>query len=221
MAVIFAVVIVLLVRLNGELFGVAPSPSAIQTQAATSSPSAAPPSFGPTPPTGTGAPSPLPQATLAGDVPGPDATVPPNTPVLPGLELASLVDAWQALDLTCVSKPGIVANSGAGFNVHCEGTDPAANADIVADSGYWTPGGIQMVSAAVTTITANQIDGPAVADRWLVPFAQLLGGDPAAAWVRDHVGDEACGQGCTEVVGGIRYSYYYGRLGSQELFIGQ
>jgi hypothetical protein len=160
-----------------------------------------------------------PEPSLAGEAPGPDATIPPGVPTIPDVDIGALVSVWAALGLACESSTGSFPGTEGGYNVHCERTDTPANVDVVANAVYWTPEGVQTISILFTPIGDDALDAAAAATQWIYPFADLIGGQAATAWIQEHVGDEACGESCTVVIGGSQLSYYSGRLGSQKFSI--
>lgn len=213
-----AIILVVLIRTNGGFVG-----SAAGSPPPTNQGTATPPSTTPAePPTLTAEPtdSAAPAPTLAGEFPGPDATVPANVEVLPGLDLAAVTGLWQSQGMTCESHFGGVPDSGGGFDVHCERHDDEADVDVTADALYWTTNGVQAASISVNPISADgTLDGSAVADEWIIPFASLVGGEDVATWAQSHAGSESCRLGCSEVVSGYHLEYDSGSRGGQELFV--
>jgi hypothetical protein len=139
---------------------------------------------------------------------------------MPNLRIDAIAGLWEALGLTCTSSMSTFPDSAALFgNLYCEGTDQATNVDVVAEAVYWTPDGIQLAHVGFTTIREQELDYAASADRWILPFAHLAGGDAVTKWVRDHVGSASCHLGCDALVAGDQLEYEFGRLGAQELFI--
>jgi hypothetical protein len=165
----------------------------------------------------TSAPTTVPQPTLMGEFPGPNATVPPGAPVLSDLKLDDLATLWASLGLPCLSHTSGGPTSPASYNVHCEGADPAADVEVVADAAYWTFDGVATMSIGVHPTSDGSIDAAAAASDWVVPFAHLAAGDAAVAWVRSHIADSACADGCTKVFRGAVLAYYTGTRGGGTL----
>lgn len=182
------------------------------------------PTDGPSPATPSGPvetsppPTTLPQPTLYGEFPGPDATVPPGQPVIADLSFDELAGLWASLGLSCRSHASGGPESPAAFNVHCEGGDPTADMEVVAEADYWTLDGVATMHMDVGPISDGSVDPGVAAERWVLPFAELAGGSAAVAWVNDHIGDSSCRLGCTTDVRGSDLSYYSGSRGGQELF---
>lgn len=189
------------------------SPTSISTPAPTRSDEPAP--------TGSDEPATqpsLPEPTLWGTFPGPNETIPPGQPVIAGLTLDELAAVWSSLRLSCVATPvGLSPESAAAYGVYCEGRDPSSDLDVVAEAGYWTVDGIAIMQVILVP-NSSPIDAGTAAEDWVVPFAELAGGDVAVAWVRNHVGDASCFQGCTIPIRGADLSYYSGVGAAQELF---
>jgi len=170
----------------------------------------APPSFEPT--------APLPQPTLIGEFPGPKATVPPHQPVLAGLTFDQVTRVWASLGFSCESYASGGPESAAAWHVHCEDGNPNDAVMATAELSYWTLDGIATMSVSVNPNTFDgSLDAERAAIRWVVPFADLIGGEPIVAWVHDHIGDPNCLNDCVKRIGDGRLVYSGGLRGSQGL----
>jgi len=163
------------------------------------------------------APSAVPEASITGDVPGPDATVPPGVPVIPGLRIEALVGLWESVGLTCKSSAGSFPGSRGGYHVYCERMDKQSNVEYVAESVYWTSDGVQTITLSITSINDEAIDGAAPARELLLPSAGLVAGDTARVWVQDRMSTATCRGGCTNDMGGSQLYFEVGRLGTHVL----
>jgi hypothetical protein len=217
-AVIVVVIAVLLLRASGGIVGGAKqsqSPDAsVGSQPQGSSAAMTSPGTVPT-----SDPSVMPDGTLTGDVPAPNATVPAQVPVIAGLRIESVVGLWQSLGLECKSYLGAFPGTPGGYSLECEHRDTAANVDVVAEAAYWTSEGVQAISISATSINGQAIDGNATATSWLVPTLRLAGGDTATTWLQAHMGPTTCRDDCAGIFGGGRISFSVGNLGGQNLHI--
>jgi hypothetical protein len=214
----FVILAVFVLRENAALTGGLPSPSPEATQGAERSPAStesaiASPSEG-----AASSPTVVPEASLTGELPGADATVPPGVPVIPGLRIEAVVGLWQSMGLACESRSGSFPGTAGGYNVHCERSDPTTNVDVVADAVYWNLDGVQTISLSINSTNGEAIDGARVSDL-LLPSAELTGGGVIRRWVEDRTGTASCAYGCTEVIDGRRLSLSVGLLGSHTLYI--
>jgi hypothetical protein len=164
------------------------------------------------------APTTLPEPTLFGEFPGPDATVPPEQHVITGLRLDNLTGLWASLGLSCFSHPSGGPESAASYNVHCEAADPATNVEVVAGADYWTFQHVRTIDVNVGSITMDgAVDAPSAAREWVLPFAALMGGKPLVAWVEEHIADPTCLDGCKKVIRDSNLTYIIGSRGGQIL----
>ena len=171
-------------------------------------------------PTALEIPSVRPTTVLTGDVPGPDATVPAGVPIITGLRIDALADTWESLGLTCVSWEGGFDGGGGGFTIHCEGTDPGANAQFVGEAVYWTVDGVQTATVIIASIDGGPVVGSAaVADRLFAPTAWLVGGDSARSFVQANVSSKDCPDGCDRALAGSLLSIEVGHNGFQSIHI--
>lgn len=144
-------------------------------------------------------------------MPGPDATVPPGTQVIPNLRIETVAAMWEALGLVCDSVMANYPDSDGLFgNLGCEREDPAANADYWASAIYWTPEGIESLTIGITTITGDPILDAGAGASLLVPSVRALVGEEAAAWVEDHLDDRDCRDGCSRTFGQQRLTLHTG-----------
>jgi hypothetical protein len=135
------------------------------------------------------------------------------------VRLDDLADLWASLGLSCASHSTGGPESPAAYNVHCELMDPAANVDVVTDAAYWTTDGVAVIFVTATARDDGSIDGPVAATRWVLPFAWLAGGESAAWWLQEHLGDPMCLDTCTEHFRGSQFSYGTGTRGTQSLTV--
>lgn len=157
---------------------------------------------------------------ITGDVPGPDATVPPGVPIITGLRIDALADTWGSLGLKCVSQVGGFIGGGGGFTLHCEGTDPGANAQYVGEAVYWRVDGVQSATVILASIDGGAVVGStAVADRLFSPTAWLVGGDSARAFAQDNISSKNCPDGCHQALTGSDLSIEVGHNGFQSIYI--
>lgn len=159
----------------------------------------------------------VPQPTLTGDTPGPDATVPAGVGVIPGLRIDGLVGLWGSLGLTCQSWAGGLPDTPGGYTLHCDRHDASTRVDIVAEAVYWTSDGIQSFSVSVTSSDGAAIDGATPAGQIFLPSVGLAMGDVAQAWVHDQIGAAVCAHGCTQTFGTSQITVTAGQNGFEQL----
>ncbi len=222
---VFVILGVLLVRENGALLVGGARQSPLETQGAELSPAgtespgpSTTPSFVPEA-SPTSAPTTAPEASLTGEVPGPDATVPPGVPVIPGLRIEALAGHWQSIGLTCESWSGGSPGGGGGYTLHCARSDESANVEYNAEAIYWTSDGVHWVSLSIDSISDEAIDGVTAAAQLFLPSAELAGGAAARAWVEDRIGDTTCRGDCNQVIGGSQLALTVGHLGGHFLYV--
>ena len=207
---------VLLVRHHGLIAGAgssqAPQMSSTPGASAAATESVPPASIAASP-----TPTLAPEPTLTGVVPGPDATVPPGVPVLPGPGIGGLAGIWESHGLTCQSWPGSFPGTAGGYTLHCQGGDATANVDVVAEAVYWTPSAVQTISLSITSHDGQAIDGAAQAKDLFLPSISATVGDSGQAWAQDQIGAAACGKGCSQVMAGGEITVTAGLLGFQQL----
>jgi len=144
-------------------------------------------------------------------MPGPDATVPPGTPVIPNLRIEVVAAVWEALGLVCDSGMGNYPDSSGIFGVlGCERDDHAGNAHYSASAIYWTPDGIASLTMAITSISGDPIRDTGAAASLLLPSVRYLVGEEAATWVEDHLADHDCRDGCSHTFDGQRVTLHTG-----------
>jgi hypothetical protein len=220
-AIIVIAVVVLLARVGSDV-GARPTPSADPSQVAQVSPgpsdSPEPSSAEPSSAPSSQEPTTTPEATISGEGPGPDATVPPEVAIIPGIGIQDIAGLAASFGLTCQSRAGGIGGSEGGFNVHCDGTAGNPPADVVVEAVYWTADGVQTLSVSFVPATDQPLDETTAANNWILPFASFAGGD-ATAWVQGHIGDKTCSGGCVLPVPGGNLSYYSGSRGAQELLL--
>lgn len=138
--------------------------------------------------------TPLPSVTIAGELPSPGATVPPEIPVIARLRFEVLAAATGPLGLACESY----RNPTGSYNLGCEGKDASANASYLLAAEYWTLDSVTALNVGVGLLDHDRsIGDPAAVTRVLLPIAALVGGQAASASVESHFDDLACdGQGC-------------------------
>lgn len=223
-AVVLLVIFIsaMLLARNGSLFGTTPGQSsqglATETMAATpTGPESSTTPSNAAEPSPTAAPSMQPEATLHGEIPGPDASVPPGVKTIPGLQVEALVRAWGSLGVTCESHSGNFAGAEGGYNIHCDRSDPKANIEISGDAVYWSFEGVQTVSVTVTALSGD-IGGDVVANL-LLPTAELAGGTSARRWVEDRIGDPSCAKDCVDVIDGTTFAISVGNGNAHQMHI--
>lgn len=216
-AIVIVIVGVLLFRDNG--IGTRPSPSPDASQAASASPATTESASATAGAEPSASPTIVPQATLTGDVPGPDATVPPGVPVIPGLRIEVLVNLLTSIGLSCESHYGGYPGAESGYNVYCVRVDVAANTQYSAEAIYWTSTGVNKVSLDITSISGESIDGTPAAARLFLPIVDLASGPAARDWAEDRLGQTTCNRECTDVTSAAKVLLTVGRLGGHQLYL--
>ena len=155
--------------------------------------------------------TPLPSVLIQGEMPGPDATVPPGVAVIPNLRIETVAGMWEALGLACDS---VMANYpdaiGLFGNLGCEREDVTMNAEYHASAVYWTPKGIASMRMVIVTITGDPILDAGAAASLFLPSVELFVGHQAASWVEDHLADRDCRDGCSRSFGQQRLTLHTG-----------
>jgi len=156
-------------------------------------------SEGPSEPVGTSGAS----FNVEGEVPGPDATSPPGTQLIPGLTIQAVNDLMRSQGLTCQSSIGGFPGTGGGYTLGCELHIPESHAKYAMAAVYWTLDGVSDVEISLYSDGIGvPITDPEAGRRVLAPIAALLGGDAARSWVESKVDDPSCTHGaCTFPVG--------------------
>jgi hypothetical protein len=152
-------------------------------------------SFVPASPTPTG----LPALAISGELPPPNAPLPPGTPVIPGLSLVAVASTAISLGFTCDSgrKPSPFDSGpplSAYFWLRCERLSAATNSRDSVSADYATLDSVSdvHVSIGATIDLGRSMPDPdvfQVAQRTLAPFAELIpqGKGPRVAalrWIR-------------------------------------
>jgi hypothetical protein len=155
--------------------------------------------------------TPLPSVFIRGEMPGPDATVPPGVAVVPNLRIETVAGIWEALGLACDSVMANYPDSDGFFgNLGCEWKDVSGNADYNVSVVYWTPEGIASVRLLVLKIMDDEDLDPAAVASLFLPSVRLIAGDNAATWVKDHLDDQGCRSGCARTFGRLRFDLSVG-----------
>lgn len=155
--------------------------------------------------------TPLPSVLIRGEMPGPDATIPPGVPVIPNLRIETVAAMWEALGLVCASGMGNYPDSPGLFgNLGCEREDRAGNAHYWAAAIYWTPEGIASMRMGITSISGDPILDAGAAASLMLPSVELFVGDEAAGWTEDHLDDRDCRDGCSHAFGQQRLTLHTG-----------
>jgi hypothetical protein len=195
--------------------GTAPVPSPV-TATGESSPNA---SLAPT----HAPPTPLSSVVITGNVPGPDATVPPKQAVIPGLSVESLAAQWEALGLMCSSDIGAFPDSpGLFYQLTCQRDDRAGNVTYSATAIYWRTDGVRSLEVSVIELGAGDIADSTAAPDLFLPSAALAGGDPAETWAQARLDDPACGGEpgyCEATVGPVALILAVGVHGARQMDI--
>lgn len=212
-AAIVVLLVVLFPRL-GNPSGVLPSASPSATEQMSALPSGTPAVTS----TASAAPAASPDASVAGDAPAPDATVPPDVATLPNLRIQAVSNLATSFGLTCRSRSGGIAGTDGGFNLHCDGTIGDPSADVAVNAVYWTNGdGIETLDISFIPSSVDQsLDTTTAASRWILPVAGVAGAT-AVAWVQSRVGDTSCTSGCAFAIPGGFLTYTSGVRGAQQL----
>jgi hypothetical protein len=166
-------------------------------------------------------PTPLPSIALVGEVPGPDATIPPKVNVIPDLSVESLAAQWEALGLSCSSGISSYPDSPVTFyQLTCHRDDAAGNVTYDASATYWTPDGVQYLTLSVLALGAGEVADPEAAPSLCLPTAALAGGSAARAWAEVRMDDPACGGTpgyCQSSVGPVALTLQVGVHGARQL----
>jgi hypothetical protein len=159
--------------------------SAVPSAEASAEPTPEPSSPSPT--------TPLPSATMTGELPEPGATIHPGIPVIAGLRFDDLAATTGPLGLACESY----RNPTGSYHLVCEATDPSSNASYTVEAEYWTLDSVTALYISIISIDIDRpVSDPTAVRRLLLPMASLVGGE-ARAWVESHLDDPACsGNGC-------------------------
>jgi len=166
--------------------GAEPAPSPSPTTAAVGSPA----------PSGTGAlestgPEPTRVVAVSGELPTPEAVLPPGTPVIPRLDMLAVAEAAVSLGLTCDSAR---VRQGDYFWLRCEGLSAAANVRYSVSADYATRDTISAFQVFVGPTVDPSRGGSATAEaaeEILLPFARLVSGLPGLA-AQQWIGDRRC-----------------------------
>jgi hypothetical protein len=173
-------------------------------------------------PTGSG-PTPIPSAGFVGELPRPDATVPPGADVIEGLTVDAVVLTAASLRMSCVSRTGSFPGGGGfHFSFDCQARDQAANAETWLTAYYWKTDAVFRLDVNVTSILDLPILDPTAARRVILPFVTLVGDETASRWVQANMDDPSCGAAgdiCAGNIAGVHYDAQWGRSGSRSLSI--
>jgi len=153
---------------------------------------------------------------LVGDLPAPDATVPPDAPAaIPGLGIQALADAAARVGLTCESSAP--SGEGGGYTLGCEGADPGAHAKIALRASYWTlEATYEVVVSVYSDSLTSQVD-PSAPIRIFAGIADVSAGESATSWVLNHLDDRDCGEGCTKGYDSLQIELSLGKSGGGQL----
>jgi hypothetical protein len=200
---------------TGSASSEGPAPTAVNlTPVPTASPSLSP-TYAP--------PTPLSSAVITGQVPGPDATIPPKESVIPGLSVESLAAQWEALGLTCTSDIGAFPDSPRLFyELTCQRSDPVGNVGYSATAIYWRTDGVRSLEVSVVELGSGNITDPFAAANLLVPSAALAGGKAASGWAAGRLDDPGCGGHpgyCQARIGPVVVTMAVGVHGSRQMDI--
>lgn len=197
------------------------SPAASVEESTGASPStAASPSGSEEPATTPSAPDPAP--SLSGDLPPPDASVPPRPPGIADGHVDDVIGVAADFGLACEvfeQSPEM----GASYRLSCHTDVDGASMGVTAN--LWAVDYIDEVRSVV--IATGAVNGDVLEPgRALALFAALaeatVGGEPGAvSFVQQHVDDSACsGQGCELITDTATITVVYGENGARQLTIG-
>jgi hypothetical protein len=153
---------------------------------------------------------------ISGDVPGPDATIHPGSPLLAGVTLDGLVATAASLGMECSSGPGAPPGWPGGFGLGCEGNDGSNQTRLGLSVLYWTFDGVVSLEAVVRPHERGVID-EGIANQLLLPIAQQVGGDAAHEWVSTTMHDPSCRGGCDFTVNGVMLTLHVADTGTRLL----
>jgi hypothetical protein len=165
--------------------------------------------------------TPRPSVELAGEIPGPDATIPPKVSVIPDLSVESVVAEWEALGLSCHSQISGYPDSPVTFyQVNCDRDDVAGNVTYHAAANYWTPDGVQSLTVSVLALGDGDVADAGAAANLFLPTAALAGGSAAQACTEARMDDPACGGTpgyCQSTLGSVTLTLQVGVHGARQL----
>lgn len=155
--------------------------------------------------------TPLPSVLIRGEMPGPDATIPPGVDVFRDLRIETVAAMWEALGLACDSGMGNYPDSSGLFGLlGCERKDVVGNAFYATNAIYWTPEGVASMMMSVTSASGDPIVDKGAAAALFLPSVELFVGDEAAAWIEGHLDDRDCRDGCSHTFDRQRLTLHTG-----------
>lgn len=195
-------------------------PSAEASVLASALPTDDAPSPPPSEPAASNPSSPAPSGFITGELPPPDATVPPDVPgLIGGLDIVDLASAVSNRGFACESEVGSNQGMSGGYTLGCHGMDATAHAEFGLSVTYWTMDGVSEIHAfSLADASISDID-PATASPFFADIVRLAAGDEASVWLTNHIGASECSSDCTETFGAVRIHLTLGSHGAQQLDI--
>jgi hypothetical protein len=148
--------------------------------------------------------TPMPSVVISGELPGPEATVPPGYRVMPvGVE--AFAATALALGMSCdetIRETGFAPDD---YGLACHGREASARAEYSAVATFWTLDGIWLIDVdVVADSTDTGITDPSIGGRIVLPFVALLGGEAARDWASGRIDDLSCPPGgCKRSFSGV------------------
>lgn len=134
--------------------------------------------------------------SLAGDFPGPDATVPPDVrSPLPNVGVLQLARLAGELGLVCESVAP--SGEGGGYSLGCEGIDALRHAKILLRANYWTLMTVDQIVLAVAPADMDHDVDKSVPLRFFAKIVDATAGGAVTAWLANHLDDDSCRSDCT------------------------
>ena len=141
--------------------------------------------------------------------------MPPDQPVIRGLQTRDLARVWQDVGLACTSWAGST------FTLHCEMTRPEANAQVVAEAEYFTldGDGVIYLNVVIVSIDDGRVDSNPLAKEIFARTAELVGDGSATKFILGNIGSDACSNSCAKQLDGSVLSITVGVDGFQSMDI--
>ena len=165
-------------------------------------------------------PSPAPSAVIPGELPGPDATMPPENRLIPGLSIEAIATTAASLGLECESARGGPAGFIGAFTLGCTGYDAEAHAEFHVRAIFWTVDAVSDLDVIVRPgFEDSGITDQLAPPRVISPLAALHG-EATSAWAKARIGDSACVESpCTASIDGADLVMRFGSTGGRHFSI--
>jgi hypothetical protein len=162
----------------------------------------------------------IPAPSLTGELPPPDASVPPRPPEILDAKILDVAAVAGELGLACESFAQS-PEMGASYQLSCH--VDVSGASLTVRSNFWAPDYVDDVVSVVLASGDGAIEAGRAEPLFVALAEALVGNEPGAVdFVRQHVDDPGCAdEGCELATETATVHIGYGMNGARQLTIGR